>query len=94
MMSDELLAAERALAFGMHDQAERLYRIAVAADPTSSQAVLGLARVALERRDDTGALALARQALALEPANEAASRLVTRLEEVLHYRGTDKENPR
>jgi cytochrome c-type biogenesis protein CcmH/NrfG len=92
MMSDLLLAAERALAFGMADEAERLFRQAVEADPTSSVAVLGLARAALERADEAGALVFARQALALEPANEAASRLVARLEEILHYRGT--EHPR
>ena len=92
MMSDELLAAERAISFGMVDEAERLYRLAIAADPTSSVAVVGLAGVALERGDQAGALVLARQAVALEPANEAASRLVTRLEEILHYRGS--EHPR
>ena len=86
MMSDELLAAERALAFGMVDEAEGLFRLAAAADPTSSVAVVGLAGVALERGDQEGALVFARQALALEPANEAASRLVTRLDEVLRYR--------
>ena len=87
MMSDQLLAAERALSFGMVDEAERLYGLAAAADPTSSFAVVGLAGVALERGDVAGGLGFARQALALEPANEAASRLVTRLEEVLRYRG-------
>ena len=85
-MNDVLLAAERALAFGMADEADRLFRQAVEADPTSSMAVLGLARAALERADQTGALEFARQALALEPANEAASRLVARLEEILRYR--------
>jgi thioredoxin-like negative regulator of GroEL len=97
-MSDVMLAAERALSFGMADEAERLYRQAVDADPTSSMAVLGLAGARLERGDEAGALDFARQALVLEPANEAASRLVTRLDEVLHYRETEhsrhKENPR
>ncbi len=85
-MNELLLAAERTLSYGLADEAERLYRQAAAEDPTSSLAIVGLARVALERADDAGALALARQALTLEPANEAASRLVARLEEVLRYR--------
>jgi Tfp pilus assembly protein PilF len=93
-MSDVMLAADRALSFGMADEAERLYRQAVEADPTSSLAVLGLAGAKLERGDEAGALAFARKALELEPANEAASRLVMRLEEVLRYRRTNKENAR
>ncbi len=85
-MNELLLAAERALSYGLADEAERLYRRAAVEDPASSLALVGLARVALERADDAGALDLARQALALEPANEAAARLATRLEEVLRYR--------
>jgi hypothetical protein len=82
-----LLQAERALAMGLVDQAERLYAQAVAADPRSSIAVVGLARVALERTDDAGAYRLARQALVIDPENAAAARLVDRLEEVYAARG-------
>jgi hypothetical protein len=78
-----LLEAERALTVGLADRAEQLYRQAYEADPRNSIAVVGLARVALERADDAGALALARQALSIDPENEAARRLVVRLEEVL-----------
>jgi tetratricopeptide (TPR) repeat protein len=86
-MIELLLQAERALTMGMLDQAERLYRQAADADPQNSIAVVGLARVALEHADDAGALREARRALAIDPENVAASRLVARLEEVLAYRG-------
>ena len=86
-MIELLLQAERALAMGLVDQAERLYSQAVAADPRNSIAVVGLARVALERTDDAGAYRLARQALEIDPENAAAVRLVGRLEEVYAARG-------
>jgi tetratricopeptide (TPR) repeat protein len=82
-----LLQAERALTMGMLDQAERLYRQAASADPQNSIAVVGLARVALERADDEGALREARRALTIDGENVAAARLAARLEEVMAYRG-------
>jgi predicted Zn-dependent protease len=82
-----LLEAERALSFGRVDRAEQLYRQVAAADPGNSIAVVGLARVALEHADDAGAYLLARQALTIDPENEAAQRLVTRLDEVMTTRG-------
>lgn len=86
-MIELLLQAERSMAMGMVDQAERLYQRAIDADPRNSIAVVGLARVALERADDAGAWRLARRALAIDPENVAASRLAARLEEVMTYRG-------
>jgi len=82
-----LLEAERALSFGRVDEAERIYRQVAAADPHNSIAVVGLARVALEHADDAGAYLLARQALTIDAENEAAQRLVTRLDEVMRTRG-------
>jgi hypothetical protein len=82
-----LLQAERTLAAGRIDEAERLYRQAVEADPRSSIAVVGLARVALERGDDVGAWRMGRRALEIDPENVAAQRLTQRLEEVYAYRG-------
>ena len=82
-----LLEAERALSFGLVDRAEQLYRQVADHDPRNSIAVVGLARVALERADDLGAYLLARRAMTIDPENEAAQRLVARLEEVLRTRG-------
>jgi thioredoxin-like negative regulator of GroEL len=82
-----LLEAERAMEMGRIDAAERLYRQIVDADPRNVIAVVGLARVTLERGDERGALFTALQALALDPENSAAQRMVTRLEEILRYRG-------
>ena len=86
-MIEVLLQAESALALGLLDRAETLYRQVASADPRNSIAVVGLARVTLERRDEAGALTLARQALAIDPQNSAAQRMVERMEEVLRFRG-------
>ncbi len=86
-MIELLLEAERALSMGRADRAELLYRQVADGDPRNSIAVVGLARVALERADDAGALVLARRALSIDGDNVAAQRLVQRLEEVLTTRG-------
>jgi tetratricopeptide (TPR) repeat protein len=82
-----LLQAEGALSVGLLDRAEALYEQVLAADPRNSIAVVGLARVTLERSDEVGALTLARRALAIDPENNAGQRMVQRLEEVLRARG-------
>jgi thioredoxin-like negative regulator of GroEL len=88
-MMELMLEAERALAVGLNDQAERLYRQVVAADPRNSIAVVGLARVALERGDERGAYIEARRALALDPDNPMASHLVMRMAELMRRRGEE-----
>jgi thioredoxin-like negative regulator of GroEL len=88
-----LLEAERALSFGRIDRADEIYQQVVASDPRNSIAVVGLARVALERQDDLGAYMLARRALVIDPENDAALRLAQRLEEVLATRGEPVADP-
>ena len=55
--------------------------------------MVGLARVALEHADDAGAYLLARKALTIDSENEAAQRLVTRLDEVMRTRGDAVPEP-
>lgn len=92
-MIEILLQAERALASGLIDHAERLYWQAVEADPRNSIAIVGLARVAIERSDDRGAYVLGLRALAVDGENQAARRLVDRLAEVMTYRGETLPGP-
>jgi hypothetical protein len=94
-MMEMLVEAERYLSHGLLDHAERLCRQVADADPRSSIAAVGLARVALERGDEARAYAFARRGLAIDPENPAAHHLVLRLEEVVRGRGealpTDEE---
>ena len=82
-----LLQAERLLTVGQIDAAERLYQQTIESDPRNSIAVVGLARVALERHDERTAYEFARRALEIDADNVAAQRLVIRLAEVMLYRG-------
>jgi hypothetical protein len=90
-MIELLLQAERALSVGLLDRAETLYRQVATADPRNSIAVVGLARVTLDRGDELAALDLARNALTIDPENVAAQRMIARLEEVIDYRGAAAE---
>ena len=86
-MIEPLLEAERALTVGALDRAERLYRGVAEADARNAIAVVGLARVAIERGDDHAAYGFAVQALALDPENPAAIGLESRLTEMIVARG-------
>ena len=86
-MIELLLQAEGALGLGLLERAEQIYWQAIARDPQNAIAVVGLARVAIERGDERTALAFGRRALDIDPENAVARRLTARLEEVLAYRG-------
>lgn len=92
-MIELMLQAERLLMVGLVDQAEQLYAMAARNDPRNAIAVVGLARVALERDDDRRAYQLSCRALEIDPENAAALRLEARLSEVLAHRGERVERP-
>jgi tetratricopeptide (TPR) repeat protein len=85
-MIERLLEADRLLALGLTDQAERIYWQAVETDSRNAIAVVGLARVASERGDDRTALEFARKAREIDPESPAAVRLTARLEEIIATR--------
>ena len=78
-MIELLLAAERLLAAGELDPAERLFDQVAEADPRNAIAVVGRARVAVVRGDIAAAAALARRALEIDPDDPAAAHLLESL---------------
>jgi Tfp pilus assembly protein PilF len=78
-MIELVLQAEQALGTGRLDQAEKLYWQVVESDARNAIAIVGLARVAIERGDVQTAREFARRALELDPENAAALRLTSRL---------------
>lgn len=85
-MYELLLQADKALADGMLDQAERTYWQLIELDPSNAIAVAGLARVSLERGDERLARRLADRAMTIDPESVAARRIVDSLE----HRGSDQ----
>jgi tetratricopeptide (TPR) repeat protein len=90
---EALLQAERLLVHGQVDQAEQIYAGAIAQDPNNAIAVVGLARVALERGQEQLAYERAREALQIDPQNAAAQRLEARLAEVFATRSQPPQPP-
>ena len=79
-MIERLLAGEAALAGGELDGAEKVFRQVADADPRNAIALAGLARVAIRRDDPDRARTLAEQALAIDPGEAAARRLLAELD--------------
>jgi tetratricopeptide (TPR) repeat protein len=75
-MIERLLAAEKALDQGMVDTAGRLFAQVAQADPRNAIALVGLAKVALREDRIDDARELAEQALAIDPDEAAAQRLL------------------
>jgi tetratricopeptide (TPR) repeat protein len=75
-MIERLLAAEKALDQGMLDTAGRLFDQVAQADPRNAIALVGLAKVALREDRIDDARELAEQALAIDPEEAAAQRLL------------------
>jgi thioredoxin-like negative regulator of GroEL len=78
-MIERLLAAEAALADGDVDHAQRLFRQVADADPRNAIAVVGLADVARRRGETADAIGLVEAALAIDPDDAAAHRLLDEL---------------
>ena len=79
-MIERLLAADAALERDEVDVAERLFGQVAQADERNAIAVVGLGRVALRRGDREGAAERMRAALAIDPDEAAARRLLDELE--------------
>lgn len=92
-MIELMVQAEQALGLGLVDQAERLYQQVAGADPNNAIAIVGLARVRLERGDQEGSHELVLRALAVDPENAAALRMEARLREVLAGQGRTVRAP-
>jgi tetratricopeptide (TPR) repeat protein len=88
-MFELLLQADRALADGLLDQAERTYWQLIDLDPTNAIAVAGLARVALERGNERAARDFADRALGIDPDSIAARRVL----ETLTHTGPERAGP-
>ncbi len=78
-MIERLLAAESALADGELQAATRLFAQVAEADPRNAIAVVGLARIAMRDGRPEEAQELLARALAIDPDEAAAQRLIREL---------------
>ena len=79
-MIERLLAADGALARDELDHAKRLFAQVADADPRNAIAFVGLARVASRQGDRDGARGHLERALAIDPDEAAARRLLDELD--------------
>ncbi len=95
-MIELLLAADRLLAEGSLDRAERIYGQIAESDPRNAMAVVGLARVAVARGQLAEAGATVRRALAIDPDDALAQQLeaeLARPEQLADVRAESLEAP-
>jgi tetratricopeptide (TPR) repeat protein len=85
-MFELLLQADKAIAAGLLDQAEKTYWQLIELDPSNAIAVAGLARIAMERGDARKARTFAERALEIDPDSTLARRLLNSID-----RGTTGE---
>jgi tetratricopeptide (TPR) repeat protein len=86
-MFELLLQADKAIAGGFLDQAEKTYWQLIELDPSNAIAVAGLARISMERGDERMARTFAERALGIDPDSILARRLIDSIE-----RGTAGES--
>ena len=79
-MIERLLAGDAALARDDLEVADRLFGQVAEADPRNAIAVVGLARIAVRRGELGRARELAERALAIDPDEAAAGRLLAQLD--------------
>ena len=91
-MFELLLQADRALANGALDQAERTYWQLVELDPTNSIALAGLARVWLERGDERSARTFADRALSIDPDSIVARRILEAVDHESPEQGAEEQS--
>ena len=92
-MIEQILQADRYLQVDQVEKAREAYQRVVDLDPGNSIAVVGLARCALAEGDDRRAHELAARALEIDPENDMARRMETRLSEIMATRGEPVARP-
>jgi tetratricopeptide (TPR) repeat protein len=89
-MFELLLQADKAIAGGFLDQAEKTYWQLIELDPTNAIAVAGLARISMERGDERMAKNFAERALGIDPDSILARRLLDWIEHGRAGNGADE----
>lgn len=92
-MNERLLQADRLLIVGLIEQAGRIYREVLEAEPRNSQALVGLANCEVEQGNLRAGYDVALRALDVDRTNNVALRLEARLSEILSTRGEPVRRP-
>jgi len=92
-VNERLLQADRLLIVGLIDQAGRIYREVLSAEPGNSQALVGLANCEVEQGNLLAGYDVALRALEVDRTNTVALRMEARLSEILAARGEPVRRP-